>query len=156
MQATRARVGVIGVVIALVATACWNPSFTDGTYTVTVTSNVVYGQGEVGGGGTFVDLKLDLYTPQGTGQTELPLVVVVHGGGFVGGSKTQGNVVDWAQGFASRGYLVASIDYRLQGTNPVPSERVGPGSTELTVTPVPAVVSARPRASAICIVLETP
>lgn len=112
--------------VALVATACWTPSFTEGTYTVIVTQNLVYGRGEVGGGGTFVDLNLDLYTPQGTGQTELPLVVVVHGGGFTGGSKSQTNVVDWAQGFASRGYLVASIDYRLQGSNPVPSERVGP------------------------------
>jgi len=33
---------------------------------------------------------------------------------------------------------------------PTPSERVGPGSTELTVTPVPAVASAKPRARAIC------
>jgi hypothetical protein len=31
---------------------------------------------------------------------------------------------------------------------PTPSEAVGPGSTALTVTPLPAVVSARPRDSA--------
>ena len=37
-----------------------------------------------------------------------------------------------------------------------PSERVGPARIELTVTPVPAVVSARPRASATCIVFVTP
>src|SRR5947208_6298848 len=37
-----------------------------------------------------------------------------------------------------------------------PSERVGPARTEFTVTPVPAVVSASPRASATCIVLVTP
>src|SRR6266550_4353231 len=37
-----------------------------------------------------------------------------------------------------------------------PSERVGPASTELTVTPVPAVVSASPRASATCMVFVTP
>ena len=37
-----------------------------------------------------------------------------------------------------------------------PSERVGPGRIESTVTPVPPVVSAKPRASAICIVLVTP
>jgi acetyl esterase/lipase len=117
---------VVLVVLALVATACWTPSFTAGTYEVVVTSNIVYGQGEVGGGGTFADLRLDLYAPQGTGQSELPLVVVVHGGGFVGGSKSQGNVVAWSRAFAERGYLVASIDYRLAGTNPVPSDRVGP------------------------------
>src|SRR4029077_7224797 len=37
-----------------------------------------------------------------------------------------------------------------------PPEGVGPASTELTVTPVPAVVSASPRASATCMVFVTP
>src|SRR5271166_6346570 len=37
-----------------------------------------------------------------------------------------------------------------------PSDAVGPGSTELTVTFVPAVVSARPRATASCAVLVIP
>lgn len=102
------------------------PSFPARTYDVVVTEDIVYGRGEVDGGGSFVDLLLDLYTPQGTGQAELPVVVVVHGGGFRGGSKTQGNVVDWARGFAARRYLVASIDYRLSGMDPVPSSRVQP------------------------------
>src|SRR5580698_4430162 len=39
---------------------------------------------------------------------------------------------------------------------PTPSDAVGPGSTELTVTFVPAVVSARPRAIASCAVLVIP
>src|SRR3569623_2874283 len=39
---------------------------------------------------------------------------------------------------------------------PTPSEEVGPGSTQMTVTPVPAMVSARPRATASCAVLLTP
>ena len=126
---TRSRRGSLAgalLVLAVVATSCWAPSFTNDTYAVVVTSEIVYGRGEVGGGGTFTDLELDLYTPQGTGQTALPLVVAVHGGGFVGGSKSEGAVVGWAQGFAERGYLVASIDYRLAGTNPVPSARVQP------------------------------
>jgi acetyl esterase/lipase len=126
---------VLAAVVALLATACWTPSFTPGTYTVAVTSNVVYGQGEINGGGTFTNLQLDLYTPQGTGQSELPLVVVVHGGGFVGGSKTQSNVVSWSRAFAARGFLVASIDYRLAGANPVPSARVQPSTTQVTAAP---------------------
>lgn len=117
---------VLAIGVALLAAGCWMPSFEAGTYDVVVSEDIVYGQGETGGGGSFVDLRLDLYTPQETGQTTLPLVVVVHGGGFSGGSKSQTNVVDWAQGFASRGYLVASIDYRLMGMNPVPSARVQP------------------------------
>jgi len=37
-----------------------------------------------------------------------------------------------------------------------PSDLVGPGRTEFTVTPVPATVSAMPRDSASCAVLVTP
>jgi acetyl esterase/lipase len=126
MLGTRSRLALMVATVALVATACWAPSFTPNTYAVTVTSNIVYGRGEINGGGTFTDLKLDLYSPQGTGQTQLPVVVVVHGGGFSGGSKTQSNVVAWSRAFASRGFLVASIDYRLSGTRPIPSARVRP------------------------------
>lgn len=39
--------------------------------------------------------------------------------------------------------------------SPTPSEDVGPGSTQLTVTPVPARDSASPRATASCAVLVT-
>lgn len=52
--------------------------------------------------------------------------MVIHGGGFVSGSKSQSNVVAWAQAFAQRGYIVASIEYRLQGDDPIPSARVEP------------------------------
>src|SRR5437667_6605942 len=52
---------------------------------------------------------------------------------------------------------VAFFDLAVSVTNfPTPSERVGPARTELTVTPVPAVVSASPRASATCMVFVTP
>jgi acetyl esterase/lipase len=127
-RSRRLALTAIVAVGALVLSGCWAPTLTSSnqTYEVVVTSNLVYGRGEVAGGGSFVDLKLDLYTPQDTEQAELPLVVVVHGGGFVSGSKTQQNVVAWSRAFAERGYLVASIDYRLSGTNPVPSERVAP------------------------------
>ena len=57
--------------------AYW-PSFAEETYDVVVTEDIVYGQGEVGGGGSFVDLRLDLYAPQDPGQSTFPLVVVVH------------------------------------------------------------------------------
>ena len=40
--------------------------------------------------------------------------------------------------------------------SPTPSDRVGPGSTALTVTPVPTATSARPRETASCAVLVMP
>jgi dienelactone hydrolase len=123
----RVRLLALAAAVGLVATGCfaWVPSSSSTAYPITVTSNVVYGQGIVNGGAASVDLRLDVYKPS-TGQSQMPLVVVVHGGGFVSGSKTQDNVVEWSRAFAGRGYLVASIDYRLAPTNPVPSSRVQP------------------------------
>ena len=40
--------------------------------------------------------------------------------------------------------------------SPTPRERVGPASTLFTVMPVPAVVSAKPRATAICAAFVMP
>src|SRR5580700_4748904 len=45
---------------------------------------------------------------------------------------------------------------RLSRKPTAPSEAVGPGRTEFTVTPVPATDSARPRATAIWAVLVMP
>jgi hypothetical protein len=44
----------------------------------------------------------------------------------------------------------------LAKNSATPSERVGPGSTAFTVTPVPATDSARPREIASCAVLVVP
>jgi predicted esterase len=96
-------------------------------YTYTVQKDIIYGQGEINGGGTFTDLKLDLYVPDipvGATPTKHALMLMVHGGSFQTGSKTVARVVASAREYAQRGWLVASIDYRLQGSNPVPSSRV--------------------------------
>lgn len=124
---SRALRAVMVSVLMLTATGCWSPAFsTQASSPYTLTSDVSYGRGEVNGGGTFVDLKLDLYRPDDAGPERRPLVVVVHGGGFVGGSKSQGHVLAWAREFASRGFIVASIDYRLEPQDPVPSPRMQP------------------------------
>lgn len=98
-------------------------------YTYTVQKDIVYGQGEVNGGGTFTNLKLDLYIPDvpaSDGVTRYPLMLMVHGGSFTSGSKTDSSLVASAREYAQRGWLVASINYRLQGSNPVASSRVQP------------------------------
>ena len=106
----------------------WKPSV-DPIYEVAVTPDVVYGQGEVDGGGTSADLLLDLYVPDVDGQDTFPLVVTIHGGGFNGGSKDATAFVSGQ--FAQRGYIVASIDYRVSGDAPVPTSRVEPIYDEL-------------------------
>lgn len=59
-----------------------------------------------------MDLVGDLYVPQGIDGLR-PALLIVHGGGFIFGSRTQPELVEFAEYFASRGWLVLSIDYRL-------------------------------------------
>ena len=65
------------------------------------------------------DLMLDVYEPNGDtlangdSVTDRPLVLLAHGGSFIGGSKTGSDVVPLAESFAKMGYVVASINYRL-------------------------------------------
>ena len=58
-------------------------------------------------------LLLDLYRPAGDSVSRRPLVVFVHGGSFSGGSRTSPEIVDEATTLARRGYVTASISYRL-------------------------------------------
>ena len=105
-----------------------NVPWTNPSYTYTVQSNVVYGQGAVNGGSTLKDLKLDLYIPDipapPVGTNQMPVMLMIHGGAFIAGDKTDASVVAAAQEYAQRGWLVASINYRLILDNAVPSSRV--------------------------------
>lgn len=93
-----------------------------------VTSNVSYGSNIKSNGGT-QDLLLDVYEPNGDTATRRPLVIVAHGGSFVGGSKTGSDVVPICKDLAKLGYVAASIEYRLGMTNfPIP----GPDSSDAT------------------------
>lgn len=125
MGGFKLRLAVVVGGLAIVAASCWKPALTL-TYPVTVQSDIVYSQGAIDNGGTFKDMLLDLYVPTVPGQATFPLVIVIHGGSFNGNDKTQPRVVKWANELAGRGYIVASIDYRLSGDKPVPSTRVQP------------------------------
>ena len=58
-----------------------------------------------------VPLKLDMYYPD-TNDTNRPVFMFIHGGGFTGGIKHKPEIVDMARYYASRGWVFASIDYR--------------------------------------------
>jgi poly(3-hydroxybutyrate) depolymerase len=78
----------------------------------TTTSDITYGQNNSYTGAN-TTLKLDVYQPTGDTETNRPLILFVHGGSFIGGSKTDGDMVAMCQRFAKKGYVTASIDYRL-------------------------------------------
>lgn len=89
--------------------------YLDATFAVDVQRDVVYGTA-IDTRGVTVELKLDLYTPRGDTSAERPVFVFAHGGSFVTGSKSA--TTAWATRMAQRGYVAASIDYRL-GPEPV-------------------------------------
>lgn len=66
-----------------------------------------------------LDLQLDVYAP-GTTMDELrPGIVLVHGGDWVDGQRE--HLVPFALELALRGYVVATIDYRLASQAPYPA-----------------------------------
>lgn len=72
----------------------------------------------------FRPLNLDLYLPPKTGR-RAPLVMYIHGGGWANGhSRQSGAFDDWPgvlASIAARGYVVASVNYRLSGEAPFPA-----------------------------------
>jgi acetyl esterase/lipase len=74
-------------------------------------------------------LTLDLYLPPATARKPahgFPLVVYIHGGAWMGGdSRRSGAFVDFPAvlaALAARGYVVASVDYRLSGEAIFPAQ----------------------------------
>ncbi len=55
-------------------------------------------------------LSLDLYGPAEKPSQKLPGIIVVHGGSWKSGDRKE--LLAWNRYLASRGYLVASVDYR--------------------------------------------
>ena len=64
--------------------------------------------------------KLDLYIPEGTGP--FPVVIMVHGGGFMFGDKADGAGLTGVDSLLAAGYAVASINYRLSGEAQYPAQ----------------------------------
>lgn len=73
----------------------------------------------------FRPLHLDLYRPKNIGSRPLPLVIYVHGGGWQGGhTRHSGAFENWPgvlASLAAKGYVVASLEYRLSGEAPFPA-----------------------------------
>jgi para-nitrobenzyl esterase len=104
----------------LLADAAGSP-FRQPRFEVKQTADIVYGTGPVKAPQPGPKkLLLDLYEPAGADTPRLrPAFVVIHGGGFKGGSRSAANMANLCKEFAARGYVCISIDYRMQGDDPV-------------------------------------
>ena len=64
-------------------------------------------------GAVHTTLRMDIYQPQGDTLSKRPVIIFCFGGGFVDGKRTDADMVALARSFAQRGFVTASIDYRL-------------------------------------------
>jgi para-nitrobenzyl esterase len=105
-------IAAFGLYSAQGQTLCDNGRFADEIFqNVTVTSNVQYGQ-NTSWTGSNTNLFFDFYQPQDDDMEARPLIIWVHGGSFLGGSRTDPDMVALSTRFAKRGYACASISYR--------------------------------------------
>lgn len=64
-------------------------------------------------------LEMDIYRPNNS-WGQLPAIVCIHGGGWAKGDRTSHAKV--AQALATRGFVAATISYRLSGETPFPAQ----------------------------------
>lgn len=72
--------------------------------------NVVYGTALRYNGG-YDSLRMNIFKPIGDNNSKRPIVVLIHGGGFYEGHRNNFN--ELASWYAQRGYVAATISYRL-------------------------------------------
>ena len=96
--------------------------------TVQIDSNIVYGNNftydilKLQVGLSSEDLALDVYYPPKTDSIrKRPLIIWAHGGSFLSGTKEDKDIVYFCKEFAKRGFVCASINYRLGYELPIDS-----------------------------------
>lgn len=61
-----------------------------------------------------LELFADIYQPQQADELKkYPLLIIIHGGGFMSGSRENMRIVKFCNNFAKRNYICAAFDYRL-------------------------------------------
>ncbi len=62
---------------------------------------------------SYVDLKMDIYQPTGDNFAHRPLLLFAFPGSFTAGTRLSPDIIQLCDNFSKRGYVCASIDYRL-------------------------------------------
>lgn len=114
LHAVVAAVTVMGLLAAAPPPQRPTPYVDEVFDTVEVTRGIVFADGVRDYRGQSWALRLDLYEPSEDDDGR-PVLVWAHGGAGIGGRRDEGNAVGWAEAFARRGWVVASVDYRLYG-----------------------------------------
>jgi len=103
---------VLTSIVAQNAADCNGDRYVNKLFTEVSKTTVQYGA-NTDAQGDFQNLFMDIYEPVGDVVAARPTIVLGHGGSFVQGTRTDSDVEQLCRGFAKRGYVAASIDYRL-------------------------------------------
>jgi acetyl esterase/lipase len=110
--------------------------FKDPQFKIKVTRNVQYAAGDVRQPSAAKrPLFLDIYQPQTNESFKRPVMIAIHGGGFLFGDKSE--MTNICRELAARGYVCFSINYRL-----VPDDPPGSSPDQYTRTVMAAVADA--------------
>ncbi len=108
------RINLLVIVFTVLG---FTPTFAQRYFTNITDSVVVYQDIKYGFNtdyrGDSVSLFMDVYTPFGDTLSNRPLLVLAHGGSFLQGNKGSSDMQMICTSFAKKGYVVASIQYRL-------------------------------------------
>lgn len=88
--------------------------FIDTLYSIETQVNIPYGDA-IDFAGQTKQLRMDISRPESAPLPVCgrPLVVIIHGGAWVAGSKDDAGIVALREEFAKRGYVTAALNYRL-------------------------------------------
>ena len=111
----------LSVSITIFAQIPYNHRYTSSVFEeITITNNVIYGNAPAlnfpylnENNTSPQDLLMDIYQPTGDILEFRPAIVCAHSGAFISGSKEAEDMVAFCDSMAHRGYVAASIDYRM-------------------------------------------
>jgi len=106
------KIKLIFCILTCVSIAKSQTAYTTSQFATDSLMNVVYGTAVDYAGNTDT-LLLDIYKPVDDSNCLRPVIVLVHGGAWVGGSKEDYDLVYLTRQLAKKGWVVANINYRL-------------------------------------------
>jgi poly(3-hydroxybutyrate) depolymerase len=92
------------LIVAVASAQCSTKNYIDQVHSTVTKTTVQY---------STTNMSMDIFTPDGDNSTSRPLMILAHGGSFTSGSRTEAGIVTLCENFAKRGYVTASISYRL-------------------------------------------
>ncbi len=135
-------ISIFSAILILLAVSCSKKNQTSRSLPPgSVTKNIVYGSNK-NYLGQQEDLALDIYYPFQTNPsgTKYPVIVWIHGGGFITGDKATAD--NLCRGFNDKGYIAVAINYRI-GWNHTETDLCSGDTTQLKQAQYRAVQDTR-------------